>query len=181
MMFPECKNSSCMWNLGSNHIEGYAYLGNTCTHSSGSKAYSECKDKVLESRRIEMQPTPCPLCNCFEPEVHNCQESAQRRLKSLTGKTLHLVLKRKWFDMILSGEKVEEYRELSDHWCKRLLEKNSMDPKYFDTITFSHGYAKDRDQFVINYLDLEINSGLEEWGAVEGKRYFVLKLGLIIR
>lgn len=31
-------------------------------------------------------------------------------------KTLHLVLKKRWFDMILSGEKKEEYREIKpDH------------------------------------------------------------------
>ena len=29
-------------------------------------------------------------------------------------KTLHLVLKRKWWDMIASGEKREEYRTQSD-------------------------------------------------------------------
>ena len=28
-------------------------------------------------------------------------------------KTLHLNLKKQWFDMILSGEKKEEYRELT--------------------------------------------------------------------
>ena len=35
------------------------------------------------------------------------------------GKTLHLVLKRKWLDMIASGEKREEYRTQSDYWIKR--------------------------------------------------------------
>jgi len=36
-------------------------------------------------------------------------------------KTLHLTLKKKWFDMIASGEKKEEYREIKDYWCRRLL------------------------------------------------------------
>lgn len=36
-------------------------------------------------------------------------------------KTLHLTLKKKWFDMILSGEKKEEYREIKYYWIKRLL------------------------------------------------------------
>ena len=36
-------------------------------------------------------------------------------------KTLHLVLKRKWFDMIRSGEKKEEYREPRYYWYRRLL------------------------------------------------------------
>lgn len=33
---------------------------------------------------------------------------------------LILPIKRKWFDMILSGEKKEEYRELKTYYHKRL-------------------------------------------------------------
>jgi len=36
-------------------------------------------------------------------------------------KTLHLNLKRKWFDMILSGDKDEEYREIKPHWANILI------------------------------------------------------------
>lgn len=36
-------------------------------------------------------------------------------------KTMHLTLKKKWFDMIASGEKKEEYREIKPYWVKRLL------------------------------------------------------------
>ncbi len=36
-------------------------------------------------------------------------------------KILHLTLTKKWFDMILSGEKTEEYREIKDYWIRRLL------------------------------------------------------------
>ena len=32
-------------------------------------------------------------------------------------RVLHLTLKKKWFDMILSGEKKEEYREIKSYWC----------------------------------------------------------------
>lgn len=39
-------------------------------------------------------------------------------------KILHLTLKKKWFDMILSGEKKEEYREFKAYWIKRLVEVN---------------------------------------------------------
>ena len=34
---------------------------------------------------------------------------------------LRLTLKRKWFDMIASGEKLEEYREVKDYWVRRLV------------------------------------------------------------
>lgn len=36
-------------------------------------------------------------------------------------KTLHITLKKKWFDMILSGEKKEEYREIKEYWINRLI------------------------------------------------------------
>lgn len=36
-------------------------------------------------------------------------------------KTLHLVLKRQWFDMIDRGEKKEEYRIISLNWARRFL------------------------------------------------------------
>lgn len=37
-------------------------------------------------------------------------------------KTLHLVLKRKWWDMIESGEKKEEYRDFTPFYVKRLCD-----------------------------------------------------------
>jgi hypothetical protein len=37
-------------------------------------------------------------------------------------KVLHLTLKKKWFDKTDSGEKLEEYREITPYWAKRLIE-----------------------------------------------------------
>lgn len=34
---------------------------------------------------------------------------------------LQLRLKKKWFDMILSGEKKEEYRDIKPFWAVRLM------------------------------------------------------------
>lgn len=34
---------------------------------------------------------------------------------------LYLPLKKEWYDMIESGEKTEEYREIKPYWCNRLL------------------------------------------------------------
>ena len=36
-------------------------------------------------------------------------------------KILDLPLKAKWYDMIESGIKIEEYRENKPYWCKRFL------------------------------------------------------------
>lgn len=35
-------------------------------------------------------------------------------------KVLTLTISKKWFDMILSGEKTEEYLEIKPYWIKRL-------------------------------------------------------------
>jgi len=108
-------------------------------------------------------------------------------------KTLHLNLKRKWFDMILSGEKPEEYREIKPYWYNKFINDFVGDPsivmtypigeklfKHFDTITFSNGYAKNRDQFEIYCKGIEIKEGNPKWGAKKGNKYFVLGLGALL-
>lgn len=37
-------------------------------------------------------------------------------------KTLHLPLKAKWYNMIESGVKTEEYREIKLYWINRLIQ-----------------------------------------------------------
>lgn len=37
---------------------------------------------------------------------------------------LTLPIKKKYFDMILSGEKKEEYREIKEYWTNRLLKSD---------------------------------------------------------
>lgn len=40
-------------------------------------------------------------------------------------KVLTLTISKQWFDMILSGEKTEEYREIKPYWVARLFQNNS--------------------------------------------------------
>jgi hypothetical protein len=37
--------------------------------------------------------------------------------------TLKLILKTRWFDMVLSGQKDEDYREIKPYWVERLIKK----------------------------------------------------------
>lgn len=90
--------------------------------------------------------------------------------------------------MILSGEKKEEYREIKYHWIQRLCKEPWRHHplchglRDFDSIIFSNGYAKNRDQFEIELKEIDVNTedGNPEWGAEPGKQYFVLKLGEVI-
>ena len=92
--------------------------------------------------------------------------------------TLHLNLHKKFFDMILSGEKPEEYREFKDCWIRRLKKAKLAGAK---TITFSNGYRKDRRQFVIEWPEYRIGFGQTRWGADSQRELrFVLTLGKIL-
>lgn len=85
---------------------------------------------------------------------------------------LHLTLKRKWFDMIRSGEKREEYREIKPYWVRRLAGQQ------FDVIRFRNGYSKDAPQFDIDLLGIRRGRGRKEWGGSESTVY-ILSLGKI--
>lgn len=111
-------------------------------------------------------------------------------------KTLNLVLKGKWYDMIDSGEKTEEYREIKPYWEKRLLDYNAIKrdyemlvlrrfvfgkgvdtleyPRGFTHVRFHRGYTKITMIFEID--SITFGKGKEEWGAEPGKVYFVIKL-----
>jgi len=101
---------------------------------------------------------------------------------------LHLNLKKKWFDMIESGEKKEEYRDMSPYYfnyfkvnqctASFLIKiKNILYPPSEVIICFSNGYRKDRKQMFVKCKALHIGQGKKEWGAEYNMRYFILLLG----
>lgn len=117
---------------------------------------------------------------------------------------LHLTLKKKWFDMILSGEKKEEYREIKPYWCKRLFDYKCKDEfdelneeydicdslktgqmtisksaKIYDTIRFTNGYSPTSPTLDITCHRISIGVGKQEWGA-PADNVFILSLGTII-
>ena len=90
--------------------------------------------------------------------------------------TLHLTLKKKWFELIKSGRKTEEYREIKPYWDRRLMAGKS-----FDTITFKNGYAKNAPTFTIELKEIISGLGVVQWGAPENETVYILKLGSIIK
>lgn len=85
-------------------------------------------------------------------------------------KTLHLILKKKWFNMISIGGKQEEYRECTSYWKKRIWDKR----KEIGTVCFHCGYTNN-----VYYADVENiikGKGKEIWGAVQGKEYYIIEL-----
>lgn len=114
---------------------------------------------------------------------------------------LTLPIKKKWFDMILSGEKKEEYREIKPYYESRFpanfgyffangklqtgyrfsaeLQK-SVETEHETEIMFRNGYSKTSPSFIAK-CTLSVGTGKEEWGAEKGKQYFVLTIHEILK
>jgi len=128
--------------------------------------------------------------------------------------TLRLPLNRKWYEMTDSGEKTEDYRELTTYWLSRIvniyapkespndgqwdyenmiydltINQSSLNEvlnaywaklKPFTTNTLLLGYPKKSAIRRIQkreHKGIEVRTGKPEWGAEEGKLYFVIKHG----
>lgn len=117
-------------------------------------------------------------------------------------KILHLPLKKEWYEMIESGLKTEEYREIKPYWIvrlfgdengrkisryianflvinidilKRCIESGKLVFKSFNFTKFSYGYTKRTMTFEIE--SIAIGKGKPEWGAPTDKDVFIIKLG----
>lgn len=100
-------------------------------------------------------------------------------------KILDLPLKAKWYDMIESGVKTEEYREIKPYWSKRLLGSDA--PLFSHRYVYQHANIKDYTHIRFRYgytkrtMLREIKSitfgyGNPDWGAPKDKEVFIIKL-----
>lgn len=115
---------------------------------------------------------------------------------------LILPIKKKWFDMILSGEKKEEYREIKQYYETRfqnlfgaitiypssifsdrskyeLLQGEAVPEEIrkdrVQEIIFRNGYSKDSKEIKAR-CRLWIGKGRPKWGASPDKQYYVLEI-----
>jgi len=114
-------------------------------------------------------------------------------------KILDLPLKARWYDMIESGEKKEEYREIKPYWVKRLVPcthgcaNGHWSDKYFRCVfdckavythmnrhprythvRFRYGYTK--RTMLLELKEITIGRGNPDWGAPDYD-VFIIKLG----
>lgn len=117
-------------------------------------------------------------------------------------KTIDLVLKAEWYDMIASGEKREEYREIKSYWSKRIMKchkwcgrgryittnvfhcllpnrcENTMNfhsiSGGYTHVRFRRGYTHTAMLFRID--NIAIGRGKPEWGAPDHD-VFIIRLG----
>lgn len=106
-----------------------------------------------------------------------------KQLKRSECAILPLVLKGKWYDMIASGEKREEYRDFKPYWQKRIVKWSheaqiiSKDPKA-QVVAFSRGYKKADMFFTVfgvtlltRYYYRPLTS---KWGEPETPHFIIL-------
>lgn len=120
---------------------------------------------------------------------------------SNSGKILTLTLKKQWFDMINSGIKTEEYREIKQFWISRLCEckgknnpektgfycqkanciscltrSNGLHPINFGLVEFKNGYNKTAPTCLFEVEKISIGKGNPEWGGSDDD-VFIITLG----
>lgn len=103
-------------------------------------------------------------------------------------RTLYLSLKKEPFDVMVTGEKKEEFRKNSDWIRSRFFDKNYNEREY-DYIKFVNGYGKDSPYFICKYegfdecyMDVserKYSNGLKINGI--GKGDFIIYCGEIIK
>lgn len=85
-----------------------------------------------------------------------------------------LPIKRRWFDMIASGEKKEEYRSITKRY--RAMFKNAADENGRFWCIIQNGYSACAPRLYL-FVEASIRFGNPEWGGAEpDTQYFVLKI-----
>ena len=110
---------------------------------------------------------------------------------------LTLSIKKQWYDMLVSGEKKEEYREIKPYYTKRFqkivapyyLDENDFwqrmwleechivgwyEDELFD-VKFRNGYSANAPEFKAKVC-LSVGKGKPEWGAEKDKEYYILTI-----
>ena len=109
---------------------------------------------------------------------------------------LNLVVSKEWFDMIVAGEKTEEYRVIKPYWASRLVNQQAesgevlfdefggycrvigkLEYKTYTHVLFIDGYRKDSPRIEKEIVGITIGNpkkGLcqDKW---LGKEFFVIK------
>lgn len=80
-------------------------------------------------------------------------------------------IKKIWMDLIISGEKKEEYRDLSPFYISRL---GSHQGEIIE-IKLLNGYSS-KCPYIIIKCKVTTGEGKKEWGATKGKYYIILKI-----
>ena len=93
---------------------------------------------------------------------------------------LTLSIKKQWFDMIASGVKKEEYRDIKPYYTSRfmnigLLDKAARPSNTSVWLMLRNGYSKSSPTVKV-LCRLAVTQGNTAWGAEPETTYYVLKI-----
>ena len=94
---------------------------------------------------------------------------------------LTLPIKKQWFDLIRSGVKNEEYREIKPYYTTRIINslRKSLEPEGQFLVCLRNGYSRSSPELIARCC-VTTGEGREEWGAVPGVEYYRLYILQII-
>ena len=101
---------------------------------------------------------------------------------------LQLVLKRKPFEVMRSGEKTEEFRDNTPYWRSRMLDAATRRWRDFDWVEFSLGFHPTRQKFrarflgitLVSAVDRKYSNGLHVDCPFKRRQYIMIHLGKIL-
>lgn len=109
-----------------------------------------------------------------------CMVKSEKKEQAVTADRADLTvsIKKEWLDMIRSGKKREEYRDIKQYYTSRFTRIFAQAPGYADSeksafIRFRAGYSASSPS-IIAECTLRIGIGRTEWGAEKGKEYYIL-------
>ena len=101
---------------------------------------------------------------------------------------LRLVLKRRPFEGMRSGEKTEEFHDNTAYWRSRMLDESTGRWRDFDYVEFSLGFHPTRQKFRARFVDITLvstvdrkySNGLHVDFPFKRRRYIKIRLGEIL-
>lgn len=92
---------------------------------------------------------------------------------------LKLTLKKQWFDLMLSGEKMTEFRT-PGVWIESRLFRNGS-ARMYDEVEFTNGYGKDKPRFRRRFLGFVMRDHVDvtypNGARVSGGPFYEILLG----
>jgi hypothetical protein len=124
----------------------------------------------LKKSLAKLKPMGYTFDYYLDAMPYNLRKTKQNKMKPL-----FLILQKKWFDQIKSGEKREEYREAKPYWVNRI------EGREYSHIIFQNGYASDAPRIEIEYKGYYKKKLKHEFFNNKQVTVYALKLGKILK
>lgn len=92
---------------------------------------------------------------------------------------LHLTLHRRFFEEVARRRKVEEYRNITDYWKRRLLNDDGS-VRVFDEVHFRNGYGRSKPSLRVEWKSMRVAAPIDTDFAVLMAECFAIELGRVL-